>query len=84
MKQLGLGDFLKHIRTRHGLTQAQMGDLFFRNKDYVYLVENNKTVPTAKELAVISEKLNEPLVMLITYGLSISQVLEAQNSTHQS
>lgn len=78
MKALSLGDFLKHIRMRHGLTQSQMGDLFFRNKDYVYLIENDKAVPSAKELKTISEKLEEPIIMLVMYGLTINQILEAQ------
>ena len=78
MKVLELGDFLKQIRTRHGLTQAEMGNLFYRNKDYVYLIEANKAKPTVKELAIISKELNEPLVTVIMYGLSISQALEAQ------
>lgn len=60
---------------RHGLTQAQMGDLFYRNKDYVYLIENDKTIPTSKELEIISEKLEEPIVLLIMYGLSIKEII---------
>ena len=66
----------------HNLTQAEMGDLFFRNRDYVRLVENNKALPTSKELVIISEKLNEPIIKLVMYGLSINQILEAQNNTH--
>ena len=72
---MGLGDFFRHIRMRHGLTQAQMGDLFYRNKDYVYLIENDKTIPTSKELEIISEKLEEPIVLLIMYGLSIKEII---------
>ena len=73
---MGLGDFLRHIRMRHGLTQAQMGDLFYRNKDYVYLIENDKTIPTSKELEIISEKLEEPIILLVMYGLSIRELIK--------
>lgn len=76
VKVLGLGDFLKHIRTRHGLTQTQMGDIFYRNKDYVYLLENDKATPTVEELKLISEKLDEPVVMLVMYGLAVNKIFQ--------
>lgn len=49
-----------------------------RNKDYVYLLENDKTVPTSKELQMISEKLDEPLLIYIMYGISIYKVIESK------
>lgn len=73
---MSLGDLLKHIRVKHGLNQSQFGDLFLRNKDYVYLLESDKTVPSPKELQMISKKLDEPLLMFIMYGLSVSQVID--------
>lgn len=72
---LSLGDFIKHIRMRHGMNQTQFGDLFFRNKDYVYLIENDKAVPTAQEMQLISEKLNEPLIMFIYVGFSVNKIM---------
>lgn len=75
VKQLSLGDFLKHIRMRHGLNQSQFGDLIYRNKDYIYLIENDKTVPTAKEMKTISEKLGEPLIMFIYVGFSVNEIV---------
>ena len=73
---MSLGDFLKHIRIKHGLNQSQFGDIILRNKDYVYLLENDKTKPSVKELQMIGEKLDEPLLKYIMYGITISQVLE--------
>lgn len=73
---MSLGDLIRHIRVKHGLNQSQFGDLFLRNKDYVYLIENDKTVPTAKELQMMSEKLDEPLLIFIMYGVSISKIVE--------
>ena len=73
---LTLGDFLRLIRTRHNLTQSEMGDIFLRNKDYVYMLENNKAVPKKEELELISKELNEPVVMLIMYGLCIQDVIK--------
>lgn len=75
---MNLGDFLKHIRMCHNLTQEEMGDLFFRNRDYVRLIENNKALPTNKELMLLSEKLNEPILKIIMYGVAVSQAIEAQ------
>ena len=72
---MSLGDLIKHIRVKHGLNQSQFGDLFLRNKDYVYLIENDKKVPTAKELQMMSEKLNEPLLIFIMYGICISEIV---------
>lgn len=73
---LNLGEFLKFIRTRHSLTQSEMGDIFLRNKDYVYMIENNKVVPKTEELELISKKLNEPIVMLVMYGLCIKDIIK--------
>lgn len=73
---MSLGDLLRHIRVKHGLNQSQFGDIFLRNKDYVYLIENDKTVPTAKELQMISKSLDEPLLIFIMYGISVSQVID--------
>lgn len=73
---MSLGDLLRHIRVKHGLNQSQFGDLFLRNKDYVYLLESDKTLPSPKELQMMSEKLDEPLLMFIMYGLSVSQVID--------
>lgn len=72
---MSLGDLLRHIRMRHGLNQSEMGDLFFRNKDYVYKIESDKMTPTFEELKIIGEKLNEPIITLVMYGLSIKQIL---------
>lgn len=60
---------------RHGLNQSEMGDLFYRNKDYVYKIESDKMTPTFEELKIIGEKLNEPIITLVMYGLSIKQIL---------
>ena len=76
VKALTLGDFLKHIRLRHGLNQTQFGDLFYRTKDYVYLIENNEKVPTAKELQLISTQLGEPVIMLVMYGLVAKDLID--------
>ena len=73
---LNLGDFIRYIRMRHNLTQLEFGELFYRSKDYVYLLENNKTVPKIEELKLISKRLNEPIVMLVMYGLSIQEVIK--------
>ena len=73
---LSLGDFLRQIRMSHNLTQEEMGNLFYRNKDYIYKIENNKIVPNFKELEIISKKLKEPIVLLVMYGMSIQQLLE--------
>ena len=72
---MSLGDLLRHIRMRHGLNQSEMGDLFYRNKDYVYKIESDKMTPTFEELKIIGEKLNEPIITLVMYGLSIKQIL---------
>lgn len=76
VKTLTLGDFLKHIRLRHGLNQTQFGDLFYRTKDYVYLIEDNKKIPTSKELQLISNKLGEPVIMLVMYGLVAKDLID--------
>ena len=76
VKILSLGDFLRQIRMSHNLTQEEMGNLFYRNKDYIYKVESGKIVPTMKELEIISKKLKEPVVLLVMYGISIQQLLE--------
>lgn len=60
---------------RHGLNQSEMGDLFYRNKDYVYKIESDKMTPTSEELKIISEKLNEPIIALVMYGLSIKEII---------
>ena len=73
---LDLGSFLRLIRTRHNLTQSEMGDIFLRNKDYVYMIENNKVVPKIEELELISKKLDEPVVMLVMYGLCIKDIIK--------
>lgn len=72
---MSLGEFLKIIRKNHFLNQTQMGDLILRNKDYVYMLENNQRVPTQEELDIISKKLNEPIVMLIMYGMAIDNLI---------
>ena len=61
---------------RHNLTQVEFGELFYRSKDYVYLLESNKTVPNIEELELISKKLNEPVVMLVMYGLCIKDIIK--------
>ena len=76
VKELTLGDFLRHIRLRHGLNQAQFGDIFYRTKDYVYLIESNQRVPTAKELQLISNQLGEPVIMLVMYGLVAKDLID--------
>ena len=76
VKVLTLGDFLKQIRLRHGLNQTQFGDLFYRTKDYVYLIEDNQKIPTSKELQLISTKLGEPVIMLVMYGLVAKDLID--------
>jgi DNA-binding XRE family transcriptional regulator len=78
VKVLSLGDFLRYIRMRHNLTQSEFGELIYRSKDYVYLMETDKTEPSLKELQMISKKLNEPVIMIIMYGLSVSQVINTK------
>ncbi len=73
---MSLGDLLKYIRVKHGLNQSQFGDIFLRNKDYVYLLESDKTMPSPKELQMISKKLDEPLLIFIMYGISVSQAID--------
>lgn len=75
---LSLGEFLKIIRKNHFLNQTQMGDLILRNKDYVYMLENNQRVPTKEELDIISKKLNEPIVTLIMYGMAIESLISKE------
>lgn len=61
---------------KHRLTQSEFGDIIYRSKDYVYLIESDKTSPSLKELQMLSKKLNEPVIMIIMYGLSVKQVLD--------
>lgn len=73
---LNLGDFIRYIRMRHNLTQVEFGELFYRSKDYVYLLETNKAVPKNEELKLISKKLNEPVVMYVMYGLRVEELIK--------
>ena len=73
---MSLGEFLKHIRMLHGLNQTELGNMCFRTKDYIYLIENGKAKPTSEELYLISEKLEEPILKLITYGMVAEQLLD--------
>lgn len=60
------------------MTQAEFGDICFRNKDYVSMWENDKTKPSLKELTVLANKLNEPVLLLVTYGVAFNEVIETQ------
>lgn len=75
---MSLGDFLKHIRMRHGMTQAEFGDICFRNKDMVSRWENDKEKPTLKELTQLAMQLSEPVLLLVTYGVALNDVLETK------
>lgn len=75
---MSLGEFLKYLRMRHNMTQAEFGDICFRNKDYVSMWENDKTKPSLKELTVLANKLNEPVLLLVTYGVAFNEVIETQ------
>lgn len=63
---------------RHGMTQAEFGDMCYRNKDMISKWENDKEQPTIKELSQLSLKLNEPVLLLITYGMALNDVLETE------
>ena len=75
---MSLGEFLKYLRMRHNMTQSEFGDICFRNKDYVSMWENDKTKPSLKELTVLANKLNEPVLLLVTYGVAFNEVIETQ------
>ena len=76
---MSLGDFLKYIRMRHGMTQAEFGDICFRNKDMISRWENDKEKPTLKELTQLAMQLSEPVLLLVTYGVALNDVLETRN-----
>jgi DNA-binding XRE family transcriptional regulator len=73
---MNIGEFLKFIRNRHSLTQSDIGNICLRSKDWVYMVENGKLEPTNEDLALISKELQEPLLLLITYGKTIQQLFK--------
>lgn len=75
---MNLGEFLKCIRLRHSMTQAEFGDITGRNKDMVSKWENGIAMPSTDELYEISNKLKEPVLMLVTYGVLVNNLLEIQ------
>jgi transcriptional regulator with XRE-family HTH domain len=79
VKYMGIGDLIKHIRTSHGLNQTELGDLMYRNRDFVYLVENGRATPNVKDLVELSKALSEPLLLYVAYGITLNDVLETRN-----
>ena len=71
---MNLGDFIKCVRMRHNLTQSEMGDICMRSKDWIYLVENGKLNPSNEDLVILGNKLDEPLLLLISYGITINSL----------
>lgn len=71
---MNLGDFIKCVRMRHNLTQSEMGDICMRSKDWIYLVENGKLNPLNEDLVILGNKLDEPLLLFISYGITINSL----------
>ena len=71
---MNLGDFIKSVRMRHNLTQSEMGDICMRSKDWIYLVENGKLNPSNEDLVILGNKLEEPLLLFISYGITINSL----------
>ena len=71
---MNLGDFIKCVRMRHNLTQSEMGDICMRSKDWIYLVENGKLNPSNEDLVILGNKLDEPLLLFISYGIMINSL----------
>lgn len=71
---MNLGDFIKYVRMRHNLTQSEMGDICMRSKDWIYLVENGKLNPSNEDLVILGNKLDEPLLLFISYGITINSL----------
>lgn len=71
---MNLGDFIKYVRMRHNLTQNEMGDICMRSKDWIYLVENGKLNPSNEDLVILGNKLDEPLLLFVSYGITINSL----------
>ena len=77
---MSLGDFLRQIRMRHNMTQSEFGDICYRNKDMVSRCENDKEQPTIQELTQLAKKLREPVLLLVTYGVAVNDILETKKA----
>lgn len=78
VKNMGVGELIKHIRVLHGLNQTELGDLMYRNRDFVYMVENGRTSPTVKDLIELSKALNEPILLYVAYGITFNDMLDTK------
>ncbi len=55
-----LGIIIKNLRTKKGLTQKTLAEGIC-SKEYIYLLEKGKRIPSAYILELLSLKLNENL-----------------------
>ena len=53
-----IGQRLKDIRKKRGLTQEQLGELVGRSYKYIGLIERGQRMPSIKTLAKIADELN--------------------------
>lgn len=74
-----IGELIKTIREKHGLNQTDFANLCYRNRDWVYLVENNshKTSVEKKDLFYLAESLDEPLLKTIAVGMHYEELATA-------
>ncbi len=53
-----IGQRLKEVRKKRGLTQEQLGEMLGLNYKYIGLIERGERVPSIQTLVRISEQLN--------------------------
>lgn len=76
-----IGELIKNLRVKRGLTQEELGGYINRSKNAVSMMENDKHFPRLETLDLLAKKMGVPVSYFALGLINVEDVAESKRDS---